>query len=72
MIETFEAIYEDGVLRPLAPVQIPEHATVRVTVQSEQRHSVTECAGTISEQDAKEMRSAIEDAFERVDPNEWK
>ena len=72
MIESFEAIYEGGVLRPLTPVHLAEHSTVTVTVQSEYRHPVTECAGTISEQDAQEMRSAIDDEFERVDPHEWK
>lgn len=30
-----------------------------------------EFAGTISPEDCKLMREAIEEAFERVDPNEW-
>jgi len=29
---TVEAIYENGVFRPLQPLDIPEHARVRVTV----------------------------------------
>ncbi|MDZ4779807.1 MAG: antitoxin family protein [Planctomycetia bacterium] len=32
MSQTFSAIYEDGVLRPLTPVEIPDHAIVQVTV----------------------------------------
>lgn len=28
----FEAIFEDGVFKPLSPVRLPEHARVRVVV----------------------------------------
>ena len=31
-METIIAIYEQGVLRPLSPLQLPEHALVRVQV----------------------------------------
>ena len=29
-----EAIYEDGVLRPLQPLSLPEHAHVRLSVEA--------------------------------------
>lgn len=35
MIATLEAIYEQGVLRLASPLPLPEHAQVRVTVQSD-------------------------------------
>ena len=36
MTATLEAIYEHGVLRLTAPLPLPEHAHVRVTVQSDE------------------------------------
>lgn len=30
---TFEAIYEDGVLKPVEPLSLKEHDRVRVTIQ---------------------------------------
>jgi len=32
MDETITAIYENGVLRPLAPLALPEHARVRISI----------------------------------------
>ena len=29
-----EAIYEDGLLRPLQPLMLPEHARVRISLQT--------------------------------------
>ena len=34
MNESFDAIYENGVFKPLQPVSLPEHAQVRVVVES--------------------------------------
>jgi len=36
MERVFEAIYEDGVLRPVEPLDIPEHSRVRIIVESEE------------------------------------
>ncbi len=33
MIQTFQAIYEHGVLRPLVPLSLPDRAQVEVTIQ---------------------------------------
>ena len=33
MENIFEAIYEDGVLKPLAPIKLPEHQRVTVRIQ---------------------------------------
>jgi len=29
----FEAIYEDGVLKPLEPIKLPDHQRVTITIQ---------------------------------------
>ena len=34
MIAAVEAIYEDGLLRPLQPLALPEHARVRISVET--------------------------------------
>lgn len=34
MTKTFSAIFENGVFRPVEPVDFPEHCQVRVQVQS--------------------------------------
>jgi predicted DNA-binding antitoxin AbrB/MazE fold protein len=44
MTATLEAIYEHGVLRLAAPLPLPEHAHVRVTVQSDATASDAERA----------------------------
>ncbi len=33
MSESFDAIYENGVLRPLQPLQLPEQAQVKVIIE---------------------------------------
>jgi len=33
MSKNIEAIYEDGVLRPLSPLKLKEHEKVRITVE---------------------------------------
>ena len=33
MSTTFDAVYEDGVLKPLAPLPLNEHEKVRVTLE---------------------------------------
>jgi predicted DNA-binding antitoxin AbrB/MazE fold protein len=30
---TIEAVYENGILRPLGPLALPEHQTVRITIE---------------------------------------
>lgn len=75
--QTVDAIYENGVLRPLTPLAgVPEHGAVRITVTEATangaRQSFADCVGTLPDADAQEMSKAIEREFERVDPNEWK
>ena len=74
MTKTLEAVYENGVFRPLErPEGIPEHGHVTLTVMSEaQRSSLADLAGCISPDDAQEMRAIVEREFERVDLREWR
>ncbi len=44
MTKTIDAIYENGVLRPLEPINIKEHTKVRITleVETERRKKIEE------------------------------
>ncbi|MEQ1573835.1 MAG: antitoxin family protein [Vicinamibacterales bacterium] len=71
--ETLEAVYEDGVFRPLTrPEGLAEHRRVTITVTvDEAPDSLADLGGRISPADAEDMREIIEREFERVDPREW-
>ena len=64
-----EAVYENGVFRPLTrPEGIAEHGRVTLTVIAEEPPgSLADPAGRISSDDAREMREVVEREFERVD-----
>jgi predicted DNA-binding antitoxin AbrB/MazE fold protein len=76
--QTVDAVYENGVLRPLTPLTgVPEHGAVRITVTGAiatgaAQRPLADCVGILPDADAQEMRSAIEREFEGVNPNEWK
>ncbi|MCS6922857.1 MAG: antitoxin family protein [Fimbriimonadales bacterium] len=61
---TIEAVYERGVLRPLRPLELPEHTRVRLTVEPTPTHPLTDCLGIMPDEDAAEMRRIIEQEFE--------
>ena len=73
MKTTLEAVYENGVFRPLKrPEGIIEHRQVTLTVTAEDRPStLLDLSGRISADDAAEMRRIVEGEFERVDLREW-
>lgn len=73
MKKTLEAVYENGVFRPLKrPEGLAEHRRVTLTVTAEEApSSLADIAGSISADDAREMREIVEREFERVDPREW-
>ena len=79
MTQTVRAIYDNGTLRLLEPLNLDQNQEVEVTITLDKpltsRASaprVSAYFGSISDEDAKEMREAIEEAFEQVDPDEWK
>ena len=62
--QTVEAIYEDGVSRPLTALEgLTEHCKVKVTVESEEitSHPLLRFAGVLSDDEAAELRRIIED-----------
>jgi predicted DNA-binding antitoxin AbrB/MazE fold protein len=73
MKKTLEAVYENGVFRPLKrPEGLAEHRRVTLTVTADEApSSLADIAGSVSADDAREMREIIEREFERVDPREW-
>ena len=74
MQETLEAVYENGVFRPLRrPSGLEDHGRVILTVTAPAiTSSLADIAGGIPRDDAREMREIVEREFERVDPREWK
>jgi hypothetical protein len=66
-------VFENGVLRPLRrPKGLAEHRHVTLTVDAEdEASSLADLAGSLSSENAQEMREIIEREFERVDPREW-
>ena len=74
MTQKIEAIYEGGVLRPLTKIDgVTECARVTVTVEFDPDgpKSILECVGILPDEDAADMRAAIEESFERIDPRDW-
>lgn len=73
MSETIPAVFENGVFRPLRrPKGLVEHHHVTLTVDIEEQVSVlSEVSGSLSPEDAQELREIIDREFEHVDPKEW-
>lgn len=71
--ETFKAVFENGVFRPLRmPRGLPEHREVTLTVTiDETPSSLVDFNGRLSPDAARELREIVEREFERVDPREW-
>lgn len=74
MTHKVDAIYENGVLRPLSRLDgIAERSRVRLTVESEPAgsHPISDCIGIMPDEDAAELSRIIEAEFEKVNPSEW-
>jgi predicted DNA-binding antitoxin AbrB/MazE fold protein len=69
MRKTVEAIYENGLLRLLEPLEgLSEPCKVRVTIETVEPsvHPLANCVGILPDEDASEMRRIIEEEFERA------
>jgi len=86
MTYEFEAIFEHGAIRPIAPVDLREGAHVRVSITLREPCGLEAATpapeadwpdwlrlhGPIPDDDAQHMKEAIEEAFEQIDPNVWR
>ena len=74
MQKTIEAIYENGVLRPVEPLDwLEDKRQVTVTVTTaDPQGSLKDWVGGISDEDAKIMRKVIDEEFGQVNPDDWK
>ncbi len=69
MTRTIEAVYENGMLRPREPLDgLPDKTHVRITIHTRDSSGsrVVQCAGSISDEDAEQMKQIIEREFERM------
>lgn len=74
MKETLEAVFENGVFRPLSrPESVAEHGRVTLTVTSSFAGvmSLADLAGDLPLEDAAEMEAIVNREFEQVDLGEW-
>ncbi|MFZ3065632.1 MAG: antitoxin family protein [Nitrospirota bacterium] len=75
MTKTIHAIYKNGLLEPLDPIEgIKENSEVEIIISIKEQlpHSILRFAGILSEEDAYAMSKVIKDEFENVNPDEWK
>ena len=74
MSKTIEAVYENGVLRPLSPIKgLKKHQKVSITLGKplKGKHPLAGLCGILPDKDAAEMLKIVEDEFEKVDVDEW-
>jgi predicted DNA-binding antitoxin AbrB/MazE fold protein len=72
--QILEAIYENGVLRPLKPLEgVIEHSRVKITVEPEETlpHPLLQFAGILSDAEAAELRQIVKNEFEEIEHNGW-
>ena len=75
MTKTIHAIYKQGLLRPLEPIEgIKENTEVEITISvgDASPSHILEFAGILSDDEANKMLQTVEEEFERIDMNEWK
>jgi len=74
MLQVMEAIYENGVLRPLEPLKgFPEYSKLKITIEAEdtETHPLLQFARILSDEEATELTRIIGTKFEKIDPNGW-
>lgn len=72
MTTAIEVLYEDHVLKPLAPiVGLREHERAWIFIRAQPKRDVLrQLKGTLSHRDAKAMRENLHREFERIE-GEW-
>lgn len=72
--QTIEAIYENGILRPLQPVHgLDENERLVITIKSvsKDKHPLEAVIGTLPDEDALEISQIVNGEFEKVNVDEW-
>ena len=75
MTKTIHAVYKQGMLRPLEPIEgIKENTEVEITISVGDvgPSHILKFAGILSDEEANRMLQTVEEEFERIDMNEWK
>jgi len=70
----FDAVFEDGVIKPLEPLEVlPEHTRVSVSLDFPRNslNAISETTGWLSDEDAAEIKAIIEAEFEQIDERDW-
>ncbi|MCC5666919.1 antitoxin family protein [Nostoc sp. CHAB 5784] len=65
--QTIEAIYEDGVFRPLQTLTgVAEHSKVKIIIEYQETltHPLLQFAGIISDEEAAQLQAVIHQEFE--------
>ena len=70
MLQSVEAIYEDGVLKPLEPLQLAEHQRVRVSVSSDRKQVYLNSDVNSQQRHAMEALDAEMDALPDNSPDD--
>ncbi|CAC5340905.1 MULTISPECIES: antitoxin family protein [Planktothrix] len=73
MIQQVSAIYENGLLRPLHNPNLPENSQVNLVIESNlnSSHPLLQFAGILSDQEAQELETIINQEFNQVNKDEW-
>jgi predicted DNA-binding antitoxin AbrB/MazE fold protein len=73
MIQQVSAIYENGLLRPLHNPNLPENSQVNLVIESNLNspHPLLQFAGILSDQEAQEIETIINQEFNQVNKDEW-
>ena len=72
--QTIEAVYENGIFRPVHPVAgLVEHSKVTLAIEYETQavHPLTKFAGILSEEEAEEVQTILAEEFGKVDASGW-
>lgn len=74
----FRGHFDGKVLVPDEPLDLPRGQRLVIRVETDQERppgvpgrELLDLAGTLSDEDARQMLEAIEEGCEQVDPNEW-
>ena len=68
MHKTIEAVYENGLFRPVIPMKgLKEHERVALTVEKplKKKHPLHDLCGILPDEDAKEMLKIVKDEFDK-------